>query len=444
MQIATLTALVKGQDLLVAFHDSLSLCPGLILLMQGVNWSYEALARDMLELHDPACVTAVHALKCQRDLELEQPQHPTLEDVHETCVACYTKWFQDEHANYPEADLIITVARTEQATRNSGWQFPDPSSNSSANDVADGILQASSLRRLGDPSAHWLSAVSSSEGCSVPDLISQLQQTAATSTFMQSLLFSPECGHQEDMPSMLQHSTPVAALPPHCWRLLAITLQHNIFVVDSEHSRMCCYPCHDGKVDVHGAADYGGDPNAWSIKSWDQPGFFFALGKLPSPTRLSQQRCRAWAFALQSCSLRSQVTHRARHEVPADLRINHNITSDELSVLGGWDVSVKNQVYARLPTGTLLAKMAGCPSRQGYIVFWLLLDPLAFPEFCGMVQQIYTAVPERLEKLREVGIRLWCDLTQCKTRDIVLVYLLQYSVTISCHTLVDQIIDTHS
>lgn len=29
--------------------------------MQGVVWSYEALAKDMLNVHDAACVTAVHA-----------------------------------------------------------------------------------------------------------------------------------------------------------------------------------------------------------------------------------------------------------------------------------------------------------------------------------------------------------------------------------------------
>ena len=206
MQIAALTAQVIdcSQHLLIGIHDPLCLCTGLMLLMQCVAWSYEALAKDMLELHDPACITAVHAFKCQLDLELEEPQRPTLQDVHATCVACYTKWFQDEHADYPEADLLITVARTEQATRSSGWQFPATRSSTSANDVADGILQASSLQRLGDPSAHWLLAVATA--CSVPDIITQLQQTAATSAFLQSLLVSP-----------------VAALPPHCWRLLAIT-----------------------------------------------------------------------------------------------------------------------------------------------------------------------------------------------------------------------------
>ncbi|KAL3136139.1 hypothetical protein ABBQ32_007158 [Trebouxia sp. C0010 RCD-2024] len=88
----------------------------------------------------------------------------------------------------------------------------------------------------------------------------------------------------------------------------------------------------------------------------------------------------------------AQITHRARHKVPTDLRINHDVSSDELSVLGGWNVSVKNQVYARPPTGTLLAKMSGCPSRQGYIVYWLLLDPGAMAEFSDMTRKIYPTV----------------------------------------------------
>lgn len=297
MQIAALDAQVVGcsLDLLIAAKTS-CLSIDLTLLMQDVVWSYETLAKDMLDLHDPACVTAVHAFKDQQDKKLDQPQHPTLQDVHQSCVACYTKWFQDEHANYPEADLLITAARTELATRSSGWQFPDTSSNSSANDVIDGILQASSLQRLGDPSAQWLSAVAIAEGCPVSDLIQQMRQTLDSSPFMQSLLSSPDTDHLEELHSMLQHSSSAAALPSHCWRLLAIALQCHVFIIDAVHSRMCCYPSHDSKVDVHGAADCGGEPNAWCIKSWDQPGFFFALGKLPSPTCLSQPGCAVYVM----------------------------------------------------------------------------------------------------------------------------------------------------
>ena len=154
--------------------------------MQGVAWSYEALAKDMLDLHDPACVKAVHAFRHQQALQLEQPNHPTLEDVHIACVACYAKWFEDELAKYPVSDLVNAVARTELATRSSGWQFQTSTSNCTAKDVADGILQASGLQRSGDQSAQWLSIVASSEACSVSDLTQQLQATIATSTFVQS------------------------------------------------------------------------------------------------------------------------------------------------------------------------------------------------------------------------------------------------------------------
>ena len=97
------------------------------------------------------------------------------------------------------------------------------------------------------------------------------------------------------------------------------------------------------------------------------------------------------------------VTHRARHEVPATLRVVHDATGEELSVMCDWDNSSKNQVYARLSPGRLIAKLAGAPDRQGYVVFWLLLNPLALADFRTMVSDIYPHVPELLRKLRKVS-----------------------------------------
>ena len=159
------------------------------MLVQSVAWSYEALAKDMLELHDPACITAVHAFKCQRDLELGQRQHPTLADIHATCVACYTKWFQDEHANYPEADLLITVARTEQVTRSSAGSFLTPPATLQPMmwQMAFCRLAACSSWVIHQHSGYQLLQLLRA---AVSDLITQLQQTAATSTFLKSLLVS--------------------------------------------------------------------------------------------------------------------------------------------------------------------------------------------------------------------------------------------------------------
>jgi len=67
-----------------------------------------------------------------------------------------------------------------------------------------------------------------------------------------------------------------------------------------------------------------------------------------------------------------QVTHRPRHEVPTDLRLKFSVSGEDISVLGSWDYSTKNQVYARLPPANLLAIMSGCPSRHNYTVLWAL------------------------------------------------------------------------
>lgn len=97
-------------------------------------------------------------------------------------------------------------------------------SNSSAHDVVNGILQALSLLRLGDLSAQWLSAVATSEGCRVSDLIQQMQQTLGTSAFVQPLMSSSDNDHLEELHSLLQQNSSAAALPTHCWRLLAISM----------------------------------------------------------------------------------------------------------------------------------------------------------------------------------------------------------------------------
>lgn len=115
------------------------------------------------------------------------------------------------------------------------------------------------------------------------------------------------------------------------------------------------------------------------------------------------------------------VTHRARHEVPTDLRIKFDATGEEISVVGGWDNSVKTQVYARLPTGKMLAILSGCPDRQGYIVLHTLLDPLALPEFRSMVEEVYPQVPDMLEKLSQVSMQLNTTLLFCALLALILV-----------------------
>ena len=108
------------------------------------------------------------------------------------------------------------------------------------------------------------------------------------------------------------------------------------------------------------------------------------------------------------------VTHRPRHEVPTDLRLKYSVSGEDISVLGSWDHSIKNQVYAGLPPANLLAMMSGCPSRQDYTVLWALLDPEAFDAYRVMVEAIYPDIGEMLEQLQQVELYMIECLTSCQ------------------------------
>ena len=77
--------------LLYSLNDADSLCEacheGALCLLQGIVWSYEALAKDMLEWHDPDCLRAVHGYKLQLDARAAAPQHPSLHDVYAECIS---------------------------------------------------------------------------------------------------------------------------------------------------------------------------------------------------------------------------------------------------------------------------------------------------------------------------------------------------------------------
>ncbi len=109
-----------------------------------------------------------------------------------------------------------------------------------------------------------------------------------------------------------------------------------------------------------------------------------------------------------------QVTHRPRHEVPTDLRLKFSVSGEDISVLGSWDYSTKNQVYARLPPANLLAIMSGCPSRHNYTVLWALLDPEAFDDYRVMVEAIYPNIGKMLEQLQQVAFYKIRCFTSCQ------------------------------
>ncbi len=109
----------------------------------------------------------------------------------------------------------------------------------------------------------------------------------ATSHFGASLSDDQRCAIDQ----ALKDSGEAAAATEALWRLLAITVHKDIYVLDMAHCRLCCYPRHDGNVDIAGTTDSTGRKSAWSMKAWSRPGFYYLLGKLPLPAHLSDKAC---------------------------------------------------------------------------------------------------------------------------------------------------------
>jgi len=124
-QVSALTAASAGFPVQLQFFvcmTSLQLCCG----MQGKDWSYQDLAKDMLDLHDPGVVKVVHDLRVKQDSQLPDQLKPTLESVHTECINFYTAWFQELHADYSEQDLLATAGRTDDVTRAAASSSPWP------------------------------------------------------------------------------------------------------------------------------------------------------------------------------------------------------------------------------------------------------------------------------------------------------------------------------
>jgi len=280
-QVSALTAASAGFPVQLQFFvcmTSLQLCCG----MQGKDWSYQDLAKDMLDLHDPGVVKVVHDLRVKQDSQLPDQLNPTLESVHTECINFYTAWFQELHADYSEQDLLATAGRTDDVTRAAASSSPCP--------TAETLLSALGLQYSSQqPEQHTnrVSAIAASEACIVSALLKRLTTTMATSHFGASLSDDQRCAIDQ----ALKDSGEAAAATEALWRLLAITVHKDIYVLDMAHCRLCCYPRHDGNVDIAGTTDSTGRKSAWSMKAWSRPGFYYLLGKLPLPAHLSDKAC---------------------------------------------------------------------------------------------------------------------------------------------------------
>lgn len=220
----------------------------MLLELQGIDWSYEMLAKDMLELLDPACVAAVHQYKLQQDVKLTEPKQPSLHSVYEECIQVYTEWVKGLHGIYDDQEMLVTAVRTDKATAAAG-QSINP--NALPAHTVSQVLQASELQYAQASADFWVHAVAGAEGISITDLTQRLQGALSSNILSDEL--DPTSHQASDVANFLHH--PKTAVPAACWRWLAIMLKRDVYVLDTPSVRLCCYPAHDGAIDVNGAAD---------------------------------------------------------------------------------------------------------------------------------------------------------------------------------------------
>ena len=183
--------------------------------MQSKDWTYQDLAEDMLDLHDPGVVKVVHDLRVKQDSQLLVQLNPTLDVVHTECINFYAAWFQELHADYPQQDLLATAGRTDDVTRAAASSLPCP--------TAETLLSALGLQyssQQPEQHASRVCAIAASEACTVPALLKCITTTMATSHFGASLSADQRCA----LDQALKDGSEAMAAPEALWRPLAITV----------------------------------------------------------------------------------------------------------------------------------------------------------------------------------------------------------------------------
>ena len=272
------------------------------LCVQGTQWDYTQLAKDLCDLHAPETVTALLSKRVREHSQLSAPQEvqePTLQSLHDECVACYAAWLKAEHAKYSEASFLAVTGRTASATTLT-QVFPDELSTADKREQTTvRILAAAGLEVTACnkhvPAQQWVQVIVSPQaaGHGAADLC----QTEASVTGLQSSLTHRLCTSQgakaiwaaafgesaEPAAAQIGQAFVDPSMPPALWRLLAIHFQQDLFVIDSQFWRVSCYSCQEGPLTVNAKPDASKSQTKPMLKHWTEPGFHYGIGSLPLP-----------------------------------------------------------------------------------------------------------------------------------------------------------------
>ena len=213
------------------------------MCVQGTQWDYSQLARDLCDLHMPDALTALLSKRVYEHSQLSAPgdvQELTLQSLHDECLACYATWLKAEHSRYSEANFLAVTGRTASATTLTRV-YPDALSTADKHEeTAQRILAAAGLEVTACnkhvPAQQWLQVMTYPQAAghgaaglgkteaSVTGLLSSLTRKLCTSQNAHAIWTTAFGGSAE--PAVAQISQAFAdSMPPAPWRLLAIHFQ---------------------------------------------------------------------------------------------------------------------------------------------------------------------------------------------------------------------------
>ena len=283
------------------------------LCVQGTQWDYTQLAKDLCDLHAPEVVTSLLSKRVCEHRQLLAPgdvQEPTLQSLHDECLASFAAWLKAEHAKYSEADFLAVTGRTASATTLTRV-FPHALSTADKREqTAHRILAAAGLEAIAYnkhmPAQQWLHVVISPQAAGHG--ASDLGQTEASVTRLLSSLTCRLCTSQgakaiwaaafgesaEPAAAQIRQAFADPSMPPALWRLLAIHFQQDLFIVDSQHWRVSCYSCQEGPLTINAKPDASKSQTKPVLRHWTEPGFHYGVGSLPLPESWKDSSARVF------------------------------------------------------------------------------------------------------------------------------------------------------
>lgn len=273
--------------------------------MQGTQWEYAQLAKDLCNLHAPEMLTVLTALlrkRLEEHSRLSVPegvQKPTLQSLHDECIACFAAWLKAEHAKYSEEDFLAVTGRTAAASA-STRVFTDALSTADKREqTACHILAAAGLEITACnkhvPAHEWVHVIASPQSAghgaadseqtkaSLLRLLSSVTHKLSTSQGAKASWEAAFGVSAEPATTQISQAFADPAMPPALLRLLAIQFQQDIFILDSQHWRVSCYSCQEGPLAINAKPEASKSQTKRLLKHWVEPGFHYGIGCLPLP-----------------------------------------------------------------------------------------------------------------------------------------------------------------